>query len=85
MGSVRRVVASTVAGLLGISELRARALLGPKGPLAEHVLERPNPHHYTGPKMRVVPLDVVMAWADEHGEVLTRWQAQRDRTNASRD
>ena len=35
--------------------------------------------------MRVVPLEAVMAWADEHGEALIRWQSQRDRTAASRE
>lgn len=85
MAKERRVVASTVAELLGIAEERAREIMAPNGPLAEHVLERTNPHHRTGPKMRVVPLDAVLEWADHHGDTLERWQAAREKSLARRE
>lgn len=71
--------------MLGIAEERARELMGPRGPLAEWVLERTNPHHRTGPRMRIVPLDRVLEWADMNGDTLERWQSAREKTMASRD
>lgn len=82
--SGRRVVASTVAEVLGIAEERARELMGARGPLAEWVVEKPNPHHYSGPKMRIVPLDRVLEWADHNGDLLERWQTAREKSLAKR-
>lgn len=79
------MVASTVADMLGIAEDRARDLMSARGPLAEWVLERTNPHHRSGPKMRIVPLDRVLEWADMNGDTLERWQSARDRTVAARE
>lgn len=83
--SGRRVVASTVAELLGIAEERARELMGANGPLAEWVVEKPNPYHYSGPKMRIVPLDRVMEWVDMNGDTLERWQAAREKSLEKRE